>query len=1080
MTVRRSILCGTAIVAALAAASSAHAQSASQPADTVAPAQDDESAPAEEIVVTGSNLRQVREGALPVTVIDEADIDLRGGSTGADLYETLPSAAPPEINEGTIASQGARGDVSSPDLRGIGAGSTLLLVNGRRMAPHPISGTDQGVPSLSANANVIPTALISRVEVLRDGASAIYGADAAAGVVNNIIDPGKDRGRLAIEGAATQHGGADEFRITAAKTFQFGNTSLGLSVDYFQRDRLLFGEREWGSHSDLRRTRSLPAPWNGQAIVDPSTGANFSRDNDLDNASTITHYGQYRRGFIQSDYLTFNGGRPDGNRGISTSTSPTGGVATVSTDGTFFLYPGADGAVNFKQTAPSRTLGGAEDEYYDNRLPHRTLVPALKRLNIAGFVEHEFNENLTVFGDVLYSGSRANSQREEANMQNVNEPGLYVPAANPYNPFGTRFYHPTGAPNADGTLRIAGTPADVTIVSGLIPPGTRDRYIQVNSSFYRALGGVRGRFGDDWSWETAVLVSGAYSHETEENIYRESLLRKALDRTDATAYNPFPVTFKVVNNRVVVDQPYINPASVTDPMYDTDNRYGKTRIIVWDAKLAGQLWQLPFGGGRIQVAAGTEIRWENYHAWKAPFAGLNPPGSGSQFPYLRENDNDFIAMSPNSDIDANQNVKSAYAEIGLPLVTRENRFFLFQHLELGAAIRHERFSIHGASTTPKLSVLWGPTPWLRLRASYNESFRAPNLAQTNTTPLLRVNYTADPYREDVTNSAADDSAPRKTFRQGNDRLNPERAKNFGAGMVLDMPGIRGLSLTVDYWNLYQRDAITAFGNAEVLAADELALDLATQAGLAGGKTIDQIDLGSGTGNYAGSSRVTRRAPSAADVAAFAVYNAAQPTNATKRAVVGEIDTLINDYINLGSRKLAGIDFAFQYQIPDFGLGRFTLKTEATHYLKRDEELADDGIVTDELGRNRRPRWKGNLTLSWKSGPVSASWFTSYYGAYADSSASTTQAIYEALGKPKSIMVFNDNGIMRYYMRVKPATLHNFRLTYAFGKKGNTRLTFGINNIFDTWPPVADEDEGYFVGTVNPRGRQVKVRVEHRF
>ena len=301
MKTRHSILCGTAFVTALVATSGAHAQDALPPVDADASTRD--------IVVTGTNLRRP-ETALPVTVIDQSDIDLRGASTGADLYETLPSAAPPEINEATIASQGARGDVSSPDLRGIGAGSTLLLINGRRMAPHPLSGTDQGVPSLSPNANVIPTALVSRVEVLRDGASAIYGADAAAGVINNIIMPDKDRGRIGMETSVTQHGGAEEFRVTAAKNFQFGRTSIGISLDFFRRNDLLFGERDWGSQSDLRRSRKLPAPWNGLPIVNPATGANFSLDNDLDNGSTITHYGQYRRGFIQSDFLTFNGGRP--------------------------------------------------------------------------------------------------------------------------------------------------------------------------------------------------------------------------------------------------------------------------------------------------------------------------------------------------------------------------------------------------------------------------------------------------------------------------------------------------------------------------------------------------------------------------------------------------------------------------------------------------------------------------------------------------------------------------------------------------------------------------------------------------
>jgi outer membrane receptor protein involved in Fe transport len=1073
------MLGGTAIMTALAATCGAHAR------DVAPAAKSNETAAVEEIVVTGSNLRRASaEGALPVTVIDQSEIQLRGGSTGADLFATLPSAGPPAINEATIASQGARGDVASIDLRGIGAGSTLMLINGRRMAPHPLSGTDQGVPALSPNANVIPTALLTRVEVLRDGASAIYGADAAAGVINSIISPTKEGGRFSVESALTERGGADEYRVTAADNFKVGKTSIGVSLDYFQRSQLLFADRDWGSQSDLRRTRDLPAPWNGLAVINPATGAAFALNNNLDNGSTINHYGQYRRGFIQSDYLTFNGARPDGNRGISTAAAPAGGVATVAADGTFFLYPDATGAVNFKQTTPSRNLGSPEDAYYDNRLPHRTLIPRLRRFNLATFAEHELNDNLTLFGEALYSGSRANSQREEANMQNVNEPGLYVPASNPYNPFGVRFYDPAGRPNADGAPRIVGTPADVTIVAGLIPPGTKDRYIQVDTRFYRALAGVRGRFGDSWTWETAVMASGAHSHETEQNIYRESLLRMALNRTDATAYNPFPVTFKVVNNQVVADKAYVNPSSVTEPMYDTDNRYGETQLVTWDAKTTGELWKLPFGGGRIQVAAGAEVRWESYDAWKAPYAGLNPAGSGASFPYLREDDNDFIAMSPNADIHAKQNVESAYAEVALPLVTRDNSFFLVDSLELGAAVRHERFSIHGQSTTPKFSVLWGPAPWLKLRASYNQSFRAPNLAQTNTSPLLRVNYTADPYRYTVTNAAVDNSGPRRTFRQGNERLEPEKAKNWGAGFVLDVPGVRGLSLTIDYWKMHQRDAITALGNAQVLALDELALDLATRAALASGKSIDQVDLGSGSSSYAGSNRVTRRAPTDADRATFAAYNAAQPTNATKRAVVGEITSLINDYINLGSRKLSGVDFGLQYRLPEFGIGQFTLKGEGTRNLQRDEELADDGVVIDELGKDGRAKWIGNATLNWKRGAWSADWFTTYYGASADTSATTTAAIYEALGQPKSIVAVNNNGVMRYYMRVKPAIVHNMRVSYAFGddRRGRPQnvLTLSVNNVFDTDPPVADEDEGFFVGTVNPRGRQFRLKFDRRF
>lgn len=1088
MKTRQSFLCGSAIVAFMAIPVSAQAQSVPQSGSNMPATEGSASSQAagwDTIVVTGSRLRQMESGALPVTVLDANDIDLRGGSTGADLFATLPYARPPAVNESLIGSQAARGDVTNIDLRGIGAGNTLMLINGRRYAPHPLSGTDQGVPSLSPNANVIPTALLSRVEILRDGASAIYGADASAGVINNIITPTSYGGRLNLGAAFTEDGGAEEYRITAANTFKVGRTSIGLAFDYFKREDLLFVDRPWGQDSDLRQTRKLPAPWDGLAITNPATGTPFSRDNDLDNSSTINHFGQYRRGFIQPDFLTFVSSRPDGNLGISTATAPAGGIATAASNGTFFLYPDANGAVNFRQSTPSRNLENPENEYYDNRLIHRSLVPEIDRINLALFAEHELTDSLTLFGDVLFSASSANSQRESANMQNVNEPGLYVPASNPYNPFGVRFYDPSGLPNVDGTPRIAGTPADVTIISGLIPEGTKNRFIEVDSTFYRALAGVRGEIGDDWSWETGILVSGAYSHETEENIYRESLLRAALARTDLTAYNPFPVTFKVEEGLVVVDQTYVNPDSVTEPMYDTDNRYGKTRIITWDAKAAGELWQLPGGGGRAQLAAGAEVRWENYRAWKAPFAGVNPPGSGNFFPFLREDDNDFIAMSPNTDIRASQNVLSGYAEVGLPLVNDSNAFALVQRFELTAAVRHERFSIHGESTTPKFSGLWSPWRPLSLRSSYGESFRAPNLVQSNTTPLLRVNYTSDPYRLDVTNAAVDNSGPRRTFRQGNDLLDPEKSKNFSAGFALDLRREHGLFLTADYWQIRQRDAITALGNAQVLALDELALDLATQAALTAGTPIDQIDLGSGTANYLGNERVTRLAPTAADLATFAAYNAAQPSNATLRAPVGEIASLVNDYINLGSRRLSGIDIGLQYRLPDFGLGQFTLTGQATRNLVFKEELRDDGVVIDQLGKNGRAKWVGNAGVSWTSGGWSGDWFATYYGASADTSAATTAAIYDALGQPDSIMVFDDNGVTRYYMRVKPVTLHNIRLSYSFGASAQTEsarntVTFTVHNVFDTWPPVADQDEGFFVGTVNPRGRQFRLQFARRF
>ncbi|MES2692390.1 MAG: TonB-dependent receptor [Verrucomicrobiota bacterium] len=1035
--------------------------------------------------MTGSNIRRVdAETALPVTVFDQEDIAIRGGSTGADLFATLTLAEPPAINEATIASQGARGDVTSIDLRGLGSGSTLMLINGRRVAPHPLSGTENGVPSLATNANIIPTALLDRVEILRDGASAIYGADAAAGVINSLVSRGFDGRRLSGRVALTQHGGAEEYRFTAMEGFTRGRTHISVSLDFFHREDLASKDRKWASQSDLRLTRTAPAPWNGRPVVDPVTGVAQTVDNDLHNGSTINPYGQFQRGFIQSDFQTFVGSRPDGNRGISTAAAPESGVATASANGTFFFYPTAAGGINWKQTTPLRDLTSQEQFYYGNVLSDRVLIPRTNRVNFAAFADHRLNENIAVFGDLLYSGSRSFSQREPANMQNVNEPGLYVPATNPYNPFGVRFYHPTGAPNADGTPRLVGAPADVTIISGLIPAGMKTRGIRVDSHFFRAMAGVRGSLARDWQWESAAMYSAAQSHEYETNIFRESRLRQALNRTDATAYNPFPVTFKLVNEQIVADRPFVNPDSVTEPMYDRDNRFGHTKLFTWDVKANGELWQL-LGGGRMKVATGAELRWESYDAKKDVYAGLNPPGAGSEFPYMRDDDNDFIAMSPNVPIDAAQTIYATYAELALPFVTRANRLPLVEALELSLAGRFEHFSIFGQSTKPKASLVWNPFNALKLRGSYNESFRAPNLVQTNTTPLLRVGSSDDPYRSEVTGALADASRPRRTFRQGNGNLRPETAKSWVAGFVLDVPKVRGLSITFDYWRISQKDAISSLGVPETMLRDELFLDLATQKALAGGTPIDQVNLGSGTDAYQGYGQVARLPVTEQDRAAFAAYNARQPTAATRRAPVGELSSIINDYINLGGRELAGAEFGFQYRLRPLQAGQFTLKGEATHYLKRDEQLTPNGLIVSALGKDGRAEWRGNLTLTWQRGSWSAGWFANYFGEFASTAAATTKVIYDALGQPKDITVINDNGILRYYLRVEPLVTHNAYVAYRFTRTSRPWLRdlsvrFGVNNVFDTWPPLADTAEAFQVGTADPRGRQFSLEVSRRF
>lgn len=1042
----------------------------------------------ETFTVTGSNIRRIDgETALPVTTFNQDDLAARGAATMSELFETVGFAEPSAISELNNGPQLARGDVASVDLRGLGSGSTLALINGRRMAPHPISMAENGVPSLAANINAVPRALVTRIELLRDGASAIYGADAAAGVINTIITPtGEGRG-IKFNASVTQHGGASELGTSAYDSFKVGETRLSVSVDYFHRTILRARDRWWSENADFRINRNLPAPWNGQPMVG-STGATV-RDNDFANTNSVNQWGQWQRGFIQSDYLTFVGSRPAGNAGISTSTTPATGVATMSTNGTFYLVPSADGSVNFKQTAPSKNIDSPENATFSNWNNWKTLIPGTDRFQFAAFLDRPLTERVHLFGDLLFYSAHSVTEREPTNFKNTDDRGIYLPAANPYNPFGVKFYDPAGAPNADGTPRLAGTPADVSLWTGISPGqntggGFRPRETDVYSYSFRALAGLRGSFGQSWEWESAVMASGAQTHEYEHNQVRESRLRQALNRTDATAFNPFPVTFKIVNNQIVIDKAFVNPASVLDPIYDDEDRFGRTNLFLWDAKVNGRLWQL-FNGGQVGLAGGVELRYETYNDHRAPYVGVNPPGSGSQFPLLRENDNDFLALSSNVPISAHQTIYAAYAEMAFPFVTAKNRKLLLEALELTLAGRFEHFSIFGQTTKPKASILWHPAPWLKLRGSVAESFRAPNLVQTNVTALRRQISADDPYRFAVTGLPSDNTAQRSSLRQGNQNLVPEEAQTWTAGFVLDVPKVRGLSLTFDYFHINQNRVIENMGTQAVIDRDELLLDLATQAALTGGAGIGSVDLGSGTANYQGYDKVTRKELTDADRAAFAAYNAAQPTNATRRAAVGEIVSVIDDYVNLSGRDIQGYEFGFEWRSPKMAIGQFTLSGDSTHYVLRRSQGEPDAVVLDELSRNGRTKWRASASAGWRRGPWSARWFTSYYGSFVDTSAATTETVYTALGQPDYISVFDDNGIVRYLYKVKPFINHNASVSYRFDSgsrpwlKGVT-VRAAVNNVFDTIPPLADEQFGYQGGTANSRGRQFSLELSRKF
>jgi iron complex outermembrane receptor protein len=205
----------------------------------------------EKIEVTGSNIKRVdAEGPAPVQVITREEIERTGSNTLAEVIRNLPSNSTGSYDE-TFTGSFARGS-AGVSLRGLGQKSTLTLINGRRMAVYSFA---QNLQDSFVDLNSIPLAAIERIEILKDGASAIYGSDAIAGVVNVILRRDYNGGEVTVGGGVTSHWDGQEVRVSGAVGSGVPGKdryNLMLAADYFNREAIWARDRSLTSNGDYR------------------------------------------------------------------------------------------------------------------------------------------------------------------------------------------------------------------------------------------------------------------------------------------------------------------------------------------------------------------------------------------------------------------------------------------------------------------------------------------------------------------------------------------------------------------------------------------------------------------------------------------------------------------------------------------------------------------------------------------------------------------------------------------------------------------------------------------------------------
>lgn len=1027
---------------ALASIASAQVvQEASKPTSTSTA---DDTIQMDTFTVTGSNIKRLdQESFLPVTAMSKAEIEIRDASQPADLMLSMPQITSLPNNETSTLNQTARGDNASIAMRGLPSGNTLVLLNGRRLVPHAISQSESGTPALSVNINQLPNRGIERVELLTDGSSAIYGTDAVAGVVNYLMNRNYSGTELQTRFAQTNYGDGQEYRatLTTGRSFLGGRGHYTLTADYYHRDVISVADRPFAAEAD--NSARAPAPWN----VSSNTSFNYR--------AASSEYGYYTAGRINANG-SFTGTRQSG---IPSS--------MVSSAGNFYLVPNASDGVSFQTSTPSRV--GVTHDYYWNSNPYRVIQPKSDRLNAYLGFDYALTPSVTFYGDLAAYRAVSETSREMDFVNTGVDGDIIVPASNPWNPLGDRFFSPTGAPNADGTPRLVGTPSAVKLNNKRFTDLPR-REAVITSSTFRALAALKGRLGDDWTWDTGVLFSTGHVNDTEHNSTRRSLLIAALNQTDpAKAFNPFTRTFAVQNGSVVVTGNYANPESLIQSLQQDYIRNGYTRLASWDAKLSGTPLQL-WGGNALAVAAGGEYRYEGFADVRPAYAGLNPADSG-----LDPNNSDFLSYVGSADTHGRRNVAALFAEAELPLAGKKFTLPGLRYLSLNGAGRFERYTDFGSTTKPKFGLNWRPLKWVLVRGSLSQGFHAPNLAQLFNGELRSTLVsTPDSYRSIVTGLPTDGNNNRINVSSGNHELKPERSFGRTAGIVIDIPFVKGLSVSADYWEIERRDIIGTGGG---IGDDTAALLLATQQALASGKSINDIDLGSGTDHYLGDPSVVRLAVTQADRDFFASYNAnQQPGN--QRAVVGAIDYVRTTYFNRSKDFVNGIDFNLVYRGPVTSLGRFTLDSNWTRMIDMHAYNTDTSSRTENLNWNSQ--WKGSTTLSWKRKQWRAGLGFFFTSSFTDG-ATTSLTTWNSLGNPDYIRPVFSNGGWQYRHVVDGAKSWNLNIAYSTTTKNpllrDTTIRLGAVNLFNAKPPLSNDSRGYDVGRYNSMARGVTYSCE---
>ena len=771
-------------------------------------------APAQElqrVEVTGSNIRRSQsETASPVQTLSREDIDKSGKASVAELLQTL--AVDNQGSVPTTFGAGFASGASGISLRGLGAASTLVLVNGRRIAPYGLADDGQKV---FADLNMIPLEAVERVEILKDGASSIYGSDAIAGVVNIILR--KDfKGVVGkINYGQSRYGDGKEAR--GAITTGFGDIGTDkynflFNLEVAKKDAILYKDRDGRGQIgriDLRDLGfSAQQALGGTGAITTNNAAGSAVNGNVRQPGSNNYY---NRGSLDP-LAGFT--RPQPGAGCSNFTNHPQGDPGYNRN----VDANGDRQLPFIQSGVG-CLIDAQQQYGE-------VQPEQKSINFFTRGTLQLTPNLLGYAELnLYNNKSTSNGTPSGVSGSVGFPG--GPVSNASAALGAN--HPDNPYNATSRLRYLATD---------VGPRVSD----VDSTFTRFVAGVKGNF-KEWEYDAGVLYSQS-KVRNERTGFLQRDVEFALLNPTGFAVQPGAAVASTLNNAAVAaansaayaalpagslwriaENAGLNSAALYAALSPKISNDALSKTGQIDFKASRELMQLE--GGALGLALGAEYRKESIY--------LNPTdGTGR---------GNIIGLGYSA-YSGTRNVTAAYAELLAPVL---------KSLELSGAVRIDHYSDVGNSYTPKVGAKWTPISSLAIRGTYAEGFRAPSSAENGVGGLAAFSTAKDPLRCNPPNNvaAACDPATIAIITSPNPDLVPEKSKSYTLGFVWDP--LPKTSISLDFWQIERNNEINQEQTDAAIAAGHVARDPSTST-----KPSDPGAITAVLAKYVNSTRTTVR------------------------------------------------------------------------------------------------------------------------------------------------------------------------------------------------------------------------------